>query len=333
MTSAIRLPRFPGLARRAAPVAGLIWSLSLGSALAQETTLRAVNAFDPGTRLARNFERFIEKVNTEGKGLVHIQYIGGGAKVMHPFELGNAVRTAVVDIVNVPGSYYTNLVPEADALKLTRRTMPELRQNGGWAYLNRLHNEKMNAQLLARTGDGVTFHLYLNRKLDKPDLHGLKLRVTPTYAAFFSALGATPLRTPPGEVYTALERGVVDGYGFAMQGLFDLGLQEVTKYRVDPGFYSVDVNVLVNLDKYKGLRDDQRAFLDHAALWLESLDRENSRINLEEAERQAASGIERITLRPEDAARYLQTAEDAGWQQIKEVSPEHANRLHALFTR
>jgi TRAP-type C4-dicarboxylate transport system substrate-binding protein len=185
----------------------------------------------------------------------------------------------VADIVSAPGSYYTNLVPEADALKLTQLTMAELRRNGAWAYLNRIHNEKMNAQLLARTGDGVTFHLYLNRKLDHPDLHGLKLRVTPTYAAFFTALGATPLRTPPGEVYTAMERGVVDGYGFSIQGLFDLGLQEVTKYRVEPGFYSVDVNVLVNLDKYKALRPDQRAFLDQAALWLEGLDQENAGIN------------------------------------------------------
>ncbi len=45
------------------------------------------------------------------------------------------------------------------------------------------------------------------------------------------------MQTAPGEVYTALERGVVDGYGWPITGIFDLGWHEKTKYRVDPGFY------------------------------------------------------------------------------------------------
>ena len=45
------------------------------------------------------------------------------------------------------------------------------------------------------------------------DLKGMKLRINPTpvYRDFFQALGATVVQTPPGEVYTSLERGVVDG--------------------------------------------------------------------------------------------------------------------------
>ena len=61
-------------------------------------------------------------------------------------------------------------------------------------------------------------------------------------------MGATVVQTPPGEVYTALERGVVDGYGWPITGIFDLGWHEKTKYRVDPGFYSAEVSVLVNKD-------------------------------------------------------------------------------------
>jgi hypothetical protein len=33
--------------------------------------------------------------------------------------------------------------------------MDELRRNGGWELLNRLHNEKVNAYYLARHGDGI----------------------------------------------------------------------------------------------------------------------------------------------------------------------------------
>ena len=48
-------------------------------ATAQEVTLRAVNGFQEGTYFARNFERFIQRVNAEGKGLVVFDPIAGGA--------------------------------------------------------------------------------------------------------------------------------------------------------------------------------------------------------------------------------------------------------------
>ncbi|HSN33466.1 MAG TPA: TRAP transporter substrate-binding protein DctP, partial [Ideonella sp.] len=227
-------------------------ALAGAPASAEEVTLRAVSAFQEGTAFARPFEAFIQKVNAEGKGLVKINYIGG-PKAMPPFEVGNAVKGGVVDIANVTGAFYTNLMPEAEALKLAERTIQEQRQNGAWTLINRLHNEKLNAWYLARTGDGVPFHLYLNKPIDKPDLKGLTIRVTPVYRAFFAELGANLVQTAPGEVYTALERNVIDGYGWPIQGIFDLGWQEKTKYRVDPGFYVVDVNFLVNLDTWKKL--------------------------------------------------------------------------------
>ena len=80
-------------------------------------TLRAVTSFAEKTQFSKNFERFIDKVNADGKGKVQINYIGG-PRAMPPFEVGNAVRTKVVDIANVTGAFYTNLMPEADALKL-----------------------------------------------------------------------------------------------------------------------------------------------------------------------------------------------------------------------
>src|ERR671912_2314986 len=104
---------------RFASYAGLaVLTCALGSAAAaQEVTLRAVTSFAEGTQFSKNFERFIQKVNADGKGLVQINYIGG-PRAMPPFEVGNAVRTRVVDMANVTGAFYTNLLPESDALKL-----------------------------------------------------------------------------------------------------------------------------------------------------------------------------------------------------------------------
>src|SRR4029453_11473731 len=117
-------------------------------AFAQPVTLRAVTAFAEGTQFSKNFERFIEKVNQDGKGVVQINYIGG-PRALPPFEVGNAVRGKVVDMAHFAGAFYTNLMPEADALKLISKPMSEQRTNGTWTYINELHNGKLNSQYLA----------------------------------------------------------------------------------------------------------------------------------------------------------------------------------------
>ncbi len=302
-------------------------------ASAQEVTLRAVSAFQEGTAFAKPFENFIEIVNREGKGLIKINYIGG-PKAMPPFEVGNAVKNGIVDIANSTGAFYTNLLPAADALKLSELTIQEQRKNGAWAYINKLHNEKLNAYYLARTGDGVPFHLYLNKPISKPDLTGYTIRVTPIYRAFFAALGANLVQTAPGDVYTALERGVIDGYGWPILGIFDLGWQEKTKYRVDPGFYAVDVNFLVNLDTWnKNLNDKQRALLQRIAIEIEATNADNVKLDAEARKKQAEAGIKTITFEGPDRKLWLDTASQAGWAYIEKVAPQQYPELHKLLTR
>jgi TRAP-type C4-dicarboxylate transport system substrate-binding protein len=310
-------------------VTGLALAATLSAATAQEVTLRAVTSFAEGTQFSKGFERFIEKVNKDGKGVIQINYIGG-PRAMPPFEVGNAVKNKVVDIANVTGAFYTNLMPEADALKLITKPMAEQRRNGTFEYLNQLHNQKLNAQYLARQFHNVPFHIYLNKKIDKMDLTGLKIRVTPVYRDIVQALGGTPINTPPGEVYTALERGVVDGYGWPISGIFDLGWDKATKFRVNPGFYGAEVNVLVNLDKWKSLTDAQRKVLTDAAAWLEAADEENVAINKSEVERQTKAGIQAIDFGPAASAEFRKKANDVGWQSVIAKSPEIGKKLREL---
>jgi TRAP-type C4-dicarboxylate transport system substrate-binding protein len=307
----------------------ILAALTASAAGAQEVTLRAVSAFAEKTLFARNFERFIDRVNETGKGQVKINYIGG-PRAMPPFEVGNAVRTKVVDIANVPGAFYSNLMPEAEAAKLLSKPMSEQRANGTWQLLNQIHNQKVNAQYLARQFHNVPFHIYLTKKIDKIDFTGLKIRVTPIYRDIVDALGGTAITTAPGEVYTALERGVVDGYGWPVLGIFDLGWEKVTKYRMEPGFYAAEVNVLVNLDAYKALTAAQRKVLDDAALWLEALDSESVAAISAERERQAKAGIEAIDFGPAAAKAFIDKANDVAWQAVIRRAPENGPKLRQL---
>ena len=303
------------------------------AAAAQEVTLKAITAFAENTTYSRPFERFINRVNQNGKGLVQINYIGG-PKAMPPFEVGNALKGGVVDIANSTGAFYTNVMPESDAWKLTERPMSELRKNGGYDYMAAIYAQKMNAIFLARLIDNNPFHLYLNKPISTPDLTGLKIRITPVYRDFFQALGATVVQTAPGEVYTALERGVVDGYGWPITGVFDLGWQEKTKFRVDPGFYTAEVSVLVNKATWDKLSDAQKDVLRKAgAAGEQEAPAEFAAENEKETKRQAAAGMQTITLNPGVAETYVAKAYQAGWDGIIRQSAELGPKLKVFFSK
>ena len=225
---------------------GALASVSLPAA-AQGVTLRLVSGFPENNIYVKRLETWLERFNAEGKGSVQINFIGG-PKAIPTFEVGKSVQGGVVDIMLNTGAFYTNVFPEADALKLTQMPVAEQRRNGVIAYINKVWNEKGNMHYLGRVVENQPFHLYINKEIARPDLKGLKIRITPVYRDFFGAMGATLMQTAPGEVYTALERGVIDGYGCPIHALFDLNWQEKTKFRVDPGFYNAEVSIVMNLE-------------------------------------------------------------------------------------
>ncbi len=303
--------------------------LTTGAA-AQETTLRLVSAFAENGIYVQRLQPWIQKFNAEGKGVLQINFIGG-PKAMPPFEVGNAVKTGVVDMALNTGAFYTNVMPEADFLKLTQVPVAEQRRNGAFDAINRVWNEKGNMQYLARMVENQPFQLYLNKKIDKPDLSGLKIRITPVYRDFFQSIGANVVTTAPGEVYTALERGVVDGYGWPIGGIFDLNWHERTKFRVDPGFYDAEVSLIMNLPKYRGLSQAQRDYLQRQLLALEAENTFWTRYTAEEVARQQKAGIEAIRFDAATSKAFVDKAYQVGWASAEKQSPEIAARFKKLF--
>ena len=313
--------------------AGLLGSALIAAsslASAQEATLRVVSAFPENQIYVKRTVEWMDKVNKDGKGVLHLNFIGG-PKAIPTFEVGNAVKTGVVDLALTTGAYYTNLMPEADALKLAEANAAEQRKNGAYDLINKIWAEKANMRYLARVVEFTPFHLYLNKKIGKPDLTGLKIRITPVYRDFFQAMGAAVMTTAPGEVYTALERGVIDGYGWPIHALFDLNWQEKTKYRVDPGFYNAEVSLVMNLDKYKGLPAKAREFLDRQALAYEQQNDYWKTYNQNEAKRQAEAGIQTITFDAATSRAYVEKAKEVGWAGAIKASPQYGPQLKKVL--
>lgn len=95
------------------------------------------------------------------------------------------------------------------------------------------------------------------------DLAGLKLRIPggpPT--TFFKAAGAIPLNVPPGDIYSSLEKGVIDGYNMPYQGAVDNMLHDLCKYVTDIKFNSSPMLIVMNLAKWNSLPPDVQKGID-----------------------------------------------------------------------
>src|SRR2546430_3304961 len=184
-------------------------AFAAGNARAQETTLTALTFLPPHINFAVPFKRFVDKVNAEGKGVIQMRLVG--PESIPQSEQGNALRSGVVDIAALNAGIYKTQVPEADVIYTTKHyTLAEMRKNGAFDLLNKLHGDKLNSRILTAYCDDVPMQIYLTKPIDKLDLRGLKIRTGSTFAAFLQNLNASAVIIPPGEVYTSLERGVVD---------------------------------------------------------------------------------------------------------------------------
>jgi TRAP-type C4-dicarboxylate transport system substrate-binding protein len=136
--------------------------------------------------------------------------------------------------------------------------------------------------------------------------------------------------TPPGEVYTALERNTVQGYGWPIWGVGDFGWMKFTKYRLDPGFFNVIVNILVNQDRWNKLSKQQQDFLTEMAQWLEAeFPKWRSEINAKEAEIQEKAGIKVIDMGPE----WVKQAHEVYWEALAKRSPKGIAELRPLLVK
>lgn len=312
-----------------AAAAAIGWT---GPAAAQDIVIKAVSSFPEKTKESDRFEAMIETLNKRLKG-VRVQYLGGAPKVMPPFEVVNNLKSGVIDLAGANSAFFTALVPEADGFKLAEYSIQELRKNGGWAYMNQILNEKANAHFLGNYLEFIEFHIYLNKPIEKADLRGLKIRVTPIYRPMVEALGGTAITSAPTEVYTLLERNTVDGYGWPSAGIFEYSWEKVTKYRVDPPFYNAALHALVNLNTWRKLSEEQRKTMQAVMDEVEATNITRKEVNAAELKRQEAFGIKAIKLPPDEAKKWLDTARNAAWAAVERTSPQHAAKMKELFIR
>ena len=273
-------------------------------------------------------------VNARAPGQLEIKYVGG-PEVIPNREQVEALRRGLVGMVFTTTGYYVSAVPVVDGLNLSDLQPWEERESGVNAFLNKIHNQRIKAEYLGRLGVGLPFMLFLNKPISKvTDLKGMKIRCSPTHTAFLKKIGAQPVVIPPPDVYTALERGVVDGFIWVAGLIRDWGWDKVVKYRVEPGFYTATNVVLINKKVWDGLPSNLRKILLDSEIEAEkaAVERAKKHLALQNSLMEKA-GMKVIKLPPVEGQKLRKAAYDALWNIIIKKSGEQGRELRKMISR
>ena len=311
--------------------------VTVSPGLAAETvTLKAITAWPKNASDNKSLDFFLESVEQQVAkkypGELKINMIGGPEAVKIEDQV-QAAQTGMVDIVHTTNAYYVSLLPEVDAMKLTNFRPWEERTNGAWAFYNDLHQKK-ELYFLGRIGTDLPFSLYLTKPIKTADLKGFNIRVSPMYLQLVKGLGGNPVVIPPTEVFTALERNVVDGYGWPTIGIREWGWEKHTKYIVEPGFYMGPHPMVMNLKRWNALPKKFQDVITEASMEAEKkivayYDQEIKK----EMGLLKQAGLQVIDLPPAEKEKFLRVAYDEAWKDIVAKNPTTGPRLRELLTK
>jgi len=313
----------------------LFLGFGLSNANSEPIVLKATTMFPKNHLNNDPVPIYIEKVSKASGGRLKIDWLGG-PEVIKGFDQPHAIKAGTIDmILYIAFAYCKSLMPEAEAQGLSELAIWEERKTGAFELWGELFEKRLNAKYIGRMHSLLPFQLYTNKKVEKiEDFKGLKIRVMPLYIPFMKALGASPVTIGAPEIYTAIERGVVDGFMWPNMGVISWGLQEVTKYVIRPGVFQMEPATLMSMKKWKTIPPDLQDILMEEIQDVEFIgSMRNVMIMEKEDEVRKKAGMQDLILSPEESKKFVKIAYEATWEAVIKNSPEYGPRLRELSSR
>ena len=217
-------------------------------------------------------ERVAERVSALSGGRLQVTVQAAG-EVVPAFEVLDAVGGSVAEMGHTAAFYWQGKQPAAAYYTTVPFGLTPMEHvawveaGGGQALWDELY-APFGVKPFMGGNTGVCMGGWFRRELKSlDDLKGLKVRSLGLGGEVYRRLGATPQTTPPGEILTSLQSGVLDGAEFVGPGTdIALGLYRVAPLYYGPGFNKPNGTgeCLVNLKLWEGLPGDLKAIIAHA---------------------------------------------------------------------
>lgn len=241
-------------------------------ARAQAKKLRLSHHLQPGHLVDVASKRFGELVAEKTGGAVTVE-VFPAAQLAGLRQGAEAVQIGTVDFVWTDFGTLASWVKPFGFVSLPflfrddAHTLAVFKGDVGKALGEELRST-LNIDALGYGIAGFRVMATRDRAVNVPDdLKGLKIRVpeVPVYVASFNKLGANPTPMAWGEVYTALQTGVIDAVENPSEGLVVGKMQEVTKYAARTNHIMTDVNLVASTMVMDGLPENHRTAVREAA--------------------------------------------------------------------
>jgi TRAP-type mannitol/chloroaromatic compound transport system substrate-binding protein len=254
-----------------AGIAGTLAAPSL--ALAQAKRWRMVTSWPkrlPGPGMSA--ERVADRIRTLSGGKLDISVHAAG-EVVPAFEVLDAVGGNVAEMGHTASFYWQGKMPAAAFFTTVPFGLTPgehvawVEAGGGQALWDDLY-APFGVKPFMGGNTGVCMGGWFRREVNsKTDVSGMKIRSLGLGGEVYRRLGATPQTTPPAEILTSLQSGVIDAVEFVGPGSdIALGLYRVTRFYYYPGFNKPNGTgeCIVSLNAWNGLDTELKAIVAHA---------------------------------------------------------------------
>jgi TRAP-type C4-dicarboxylate transport system substrate-binding protein len=216
------------------------------------------------------FEEWAQSVEKRTNGRVKFEFTSLPELGLGGAETIRVIKTGIVDVAEVYGGYVAGELPMLEILEIPGIFPdPETAKKAILAWKPheaKILEERANAVLLAMAvyPDQAIFSKRPVRTLG--DFKGLKTRVhSVALASLVAGLEGEPLTVAFAEVYTALERGTLDGAITGTKPGLGLRWYEVAQYLVGPISMRPHVALSINKNIWKRIPKDLQAILKEEA--------------------------------------------------------------------
>ncbi|WP_346007879.1 TRAP transporter substrate-binding protein DctP [Janibacter terrae] len=295
--------------------------------------LSFVTSFAKDHPLNKGFFMFSEELEKKAPWIT-VKY-KGGPETMDPSQMIEGVQSGAIDGAALPGDYYVQQVPALELARFSPFSPQEERKEGVSDLWEKIH-EDAGLHYVGHSISGIPQVIFLNEKVDSPSFKGKSIRTSSATSNMVKALGGTPVDLPGGEIYTALERGVIDGSAWTSVGAQDLGISKVAKFYIQPRFYDSLANTVINDTKWKSLDEETQQAITDTMVELEPKIFEHfGDVAAKETADWQATGVKPIKFTGEDSQKILKIAyvdawEALDWKRISSKGPE-AEQMREKF--
>jgi TRAP-type C4-dicarboxylate transport system substrate-binding protein len=306
----------------------LIFLPLFGISIAQAEQLRMLNILDdryPGTVGMSN--EFVKMVEEASGG--DITFKVSGPETVPPFEQLQPVQAGVFDIHFSYPVFHAGITTMGVGLETTTPDPQAYRDSGIWDHFDR-HYQKLGLKLISLpTSHGINF--VMRKPLDGKDFTGLKIRGNPQTHIYIKALGGAPVVMPPGEIYSAFDKGVIDGASYPILGALGFKWHEVACCFTRPWFGALPHLILMNLDKWNSLDEKNQILMLEQGRKLEFDVRQRFTDMSNEEERKLKElGMKETHFTDEAYGRLIDAFTEGTWSFAASRDPEGAGELKKL---